>query len=184
MSDSDSTFKDAALRAVGRTVVNFQRLEHNLKRAAHLAPLEGVLAKVEKDLVRLNEKAASMTLGQSISAWLDAIKGGGTSTNPTPDLFDPTIRLTFSFEGFDPDGIHSATLKRLLERRNGLIHDELVSFDWESQAECARLMQDLTNVNEEIRAQIDFFEAILRSSKDALSETVKDGVAEREGAGG
>jgi hypothetical protein len=122
-----------------------QGLEHNLKLAAHLAPLEGVLAKVEKDLVRLNEKAASMTLGQSIGAWLDAIKGGATSTNPTPDLFDPTIRLTFSFGGFDPDGIHGATLKRLLELRNGLIHDELVGFDWESQAECARLMQDLTN---------------------------------------
>jgi hypothetical protein len=60
--------------------------------------------------------------------------------------------------------------------------DELV-LDWESQAECARLMQDLTNVNEEIRAH-RFFAAILRFSKDALSETVKDGVAEREGAGG
>jgi hypothetical protein len=44
-------------------------------------------------------------------------------------------------------------------------------------------MQDLTNVNEEIRAH-RFFAAILRFSKDALSETVKDGVAEREGAGG
>jgi hypothetical protein len=32
------TFKDAALGAVGRTVINFQRLEHNLKIAARLWP--------------------------------------------------------------------------------------------------------------------------------------------------
>jgi hypothetical protein len=31
------TFKDAALGAVGRTVANFQRLEHNLKIASRLA---------------------------------------------------------------------------------------------------------------------------------------------------
>jgi hypothetical protein len=41
MSSSIVAFKDSALSAVGRTVVNFQRLEHNLKIAARLGPLEG-----------------------------------------------------------------------------------------------------------------------------------------------
>jgi hypothetical protein len=102
MSGSTATFKDAALRAVGRTIVNFQRLEHNLKIAARLGPLEGVLVKVQRDLERRTEKASSFTLGQSIEAWLSAVKGGVPPANPTPDLFDSTIRLTFSFDG-DPD---------------------------------------------------------------------------------
>ena len=70
MSGSAVTFKDAALRAVGRTVVNFQRLEHNLKIAARLGPLEGVLSKVQRDHERRTEKASSFTLGQAIEAWL------------------------------------------------------------------------------------------------------------------
>jgi hypothetical protein len=66
MPDSTVTFKDLALRAVGRTVVNFQRLEHNLKFAARLGPLDGVLAKVQRDLERRTEKASSSTLGKAI----------------------------------------------------------------------------------------------------------------------
>ena len=36
--------KDVALRAVGRTVVSLQRLEHNLKLASRLGPIEGAVA--------------------------------------------------------------------------------------------------------------------------------------------
>src|SRR6266849_2218486 len=150
------TFKDAALGAVGRTVVNFQRLEHNLKIAARLGPLEGVLAKVQRDFERRIEKTSTMTLGQSIEAWLSVIKGGGPRTNPTPDLFDPTIRQTFSLgEDSDYCRAHGESLKELLELRNGLIQGGLVNFDWESKAECDRLVAELTDVNEVIGTQID-----------------------------
>ena len=173
MSDNTATFKDAALRAVGRTVVNFQRLEHNLKIAARLGPLEGVLAKVQRDFERRTQKTSSFTLGQSIEAWLSAMKGGDPRINPTPDLFDPTIRLMFSL-GEDTDSWvrHGEILKGLLELRNGLIHGGLVNFDWESQAECDRLVAELTDVNEIIGSQIEFLAVVLRSfrPKDAVFE--------------
>jgi hypothetical protein len=35
------TFKDAALGAVGRTVVNFQRIEHNLKIGKRTLVIDG-----------------------------------------------------------------------------------------------------------------------------------------------
>jgi len=110
------TFKDAALGAVGRTVVNFQRLEHNLKIAARLGPLEGILAKVQRDFERRIEKTSTMTLGQSIEAWLSVIKGGGPRTNPTPDLFDPTIRQTFSLgEDINMAILTVSTMRPVLE---------------------------------------------------------------------
>jgi hypothetical protein len=168
MSDNTASFKDAALKAVGRTVVNFQRLEHNLKLAARLGPLEGVLAKVQRDFERRTEKTSLFTLGQSIEAWLSAMKGGDSRTNPTPDLFDPTIRLTLSLG--EDSGRHGEILRGLLELRNDLIHGGLLNFDWESQTECDRLIAELTAVNEVIGSQIDFLAAVLKSflRKDAV----------------
>jgi hypothetical protein len=172
----DSTvFKDLALRAVGRTVVNFQRLEHNLKSAARLGPLEGVLAKIATDFERRTEKASSSTLGQAIEAWLSAIKGGDVHTNPTPDLFDPTMRVSFSLEGDSEfHRAHGDALKELLKIRNRLIHGGLVHFDWESQDDCGRLVAELTEVNEAIGVQIDFVAAILKSFKSAHEEAARD----------
>jgi hypothetical protein len=165
MSSNTVSFKDAALKAVGRTVVNFQRLEHNLKTAARLGTLEGVIAKVQRDLERRADKASSFTLGQSIEAWLSATSGGGSSrVDPTLDLFEPTIRITFSLSG-DSDSYrtHGKSLKKLLELRNKLIHGGLVNFDWESEAECDRLVEELTGVNNVIGSQIDFVAAVVRS---------------------
>jgi hypothetical protein len=173
LTDGTPTFKDAALEPVGRTVVDFQRLEHNLKLAARLAPLEGVSVRFERELDRRNEKTASMTLGQTIGAWLNIVEGSKSGTGLTPDLLDPTMRLTFSFEGFDPDGVHGETLKRLLERRNELIHGGLVNFNWESQTECERLVEELTKLNETIHSQIAFLAAVLGACKGALSDIVE-----------
>jgi len=172
----DSTvFKDLALRAVGRTVVNFQRLEHNLKIAGRLGPLEGVPDKIARDFGRRAEKASSFTLGQSIEAWLNAINSSDAHTNPTPDLFDPTIRVSFSLEGDSEfHRAHGEALRELLELRNRLIHGGLVNFAWESQDDCDRLVAELTEVNEAIGLQIDFVAAVLKSVKSAHEDAAGD----------
>jgi hypothetical protein len=160
----NAVFKDVALRAVGRTVVNFQRLEHNLKIAARLGPLEGVLAKIQRDFERRTEKTSSFTLGQVIEAWLSAINGSAAHTNPTPDLFDPTIRVSFSLQSDSEfHRAHGDALKELLEIRNRLIHGGLVNFDWECRDACERLVAELTEVNEAIGVQIDFVAVVVKS---------------------
>jgi hypothetical protein len=178
MSSSIVAFKDSALAAVGRTVVNFQRLEHNLKIAARLGPLEGVFAKVQRDLERRIDKASSFTLGQAIDAWLNSMKGEGPPVCPTPDLFDPTMRLEFSLvEDSESSATRAESLKRLLELRNRLIHGGLVNFQWESQVECDRLVEELTHLNEEIASQIDFVAAAVRSLRSdfaAINESIAD----------
>jgi hypothetical protein len=172
MSSTSST-KDAALAAVGRTVVNFQRLEHNLKIAARYGPLDGVITKVQKDIERRVEKSLTLTLGQAIQVWLAAIGGESHKTTPTPDLFDPTIRMTFSLNR-DSESVasHFESLARLLEVRNNLIHGGLVTFDWDSPNACARLIDDLKPVNDDIGSQIDFLAAVIASVQDIQWEDV------------
>ena len=162
MTKDATASKDAALRAVGRTVVNFQRLEHNLKLAARLGPVEGTLPKVQRDAEKRTERATTMTLGQAIQAWLCAAARESPTSSYTPDLFDATLQMTFSLDvDTASQDAHGTALKGLLEARNKLVHDDLARFPWDSPDECDRLVTDLDKVNEAIRVQLDFITAIL-----------------------
>src|SRR5262245_9215205 len=134
MSSNVLNPRDAALKAVGRTVVNFQRLEHNLKLAARLGSSHGTLPKIQRDLEGRIERATALTLGQAIHAWLSVGQGEPLETSYTPDLFDATMQVSFSW-GSDAESqsAHGGALKSLLETRNNLIHGGLVQFQWEDR---------------------------------------------------
>ena len=151
MSPDPLAPKDAALRAVGRTVVNFQRLEHNLKLAARLGPVAGALPRVQRDIAKRIERSSGLTLGQAIQAWLSATDGELTAPSYTPDLFDVTMQMTFTL-GTDDESrcAHGTALKELLEARNNLIHRGLVHFKWDSPEDCIRLVKVLDEINESI----------------------------------
>lgn len=173
MPNDTATPKDAALRAVGRAVVNFQRLEHNLKLAARLGPLEGVAATIQKDIEKRPEKEQTFTLGQAIQAWLSAINSDPNPSNPTPDLFDMTMRMTVSLDTSSHHvSTHAKTLRRLLDVRNKLMHGGLVRFDWDSPTECLRLVEDLNAVTVEVGLQVEFIAEVLSSLKDLSPDDV------------
>ncbi len=164
---SSNTFlpKDAALRAIGRTVVNFQRLEHNLKLAVRLGTFQGTVPKIQRDLARRVEWATTLTLGQAIQAWLSAAQSESSDTTVhTPDLFDTTMQVTFSW-GADAESqdAHGQALKALLEARNNLIHGGLVQMQWDSPAECERLIGRLNELNDSIATQMEFVTSILQA---------------------
>jgi hypothetical protein len=144
-------------------MVNFQRLEHNLRRAARLGPLEGTLAKMQRDAERRAERAETLTLGQAIQTWLFAAHSEPMEAGRTPDLFDATMQMTFSLV---PDAevrnAHGSALKSLLETRNRLVHGGLVEMKWDSPDDCARLIAELGVVDEEIRVQMVFVTSILK----------------------
>jgi len=171
MTDDPNTFKDIALRAVGRTVVNFQRLEHNLKLVARIGPLEGIASKVQRDIEKRAERASSFTLGQAVRAWLGAIESDIPRSSHTPDLFEPSMWMTLSLGG-DPEAnrAHQDTLLALLAFRNDLIHGGLVTFDWDSRDECERLVTRLNGVNDQIRSQMDFFATFIKGMREIKVE--------------
>jgi hypothetical protein len=167
MSDGIATPKDLALRAIGRTVVNFQRLEHNLKVMARLGPVEGVLSKVKRDIDKRAAEVSSFTLGQAIRAWLTVINNEVPPASRTPDLFEPTLHVTVSLEtDAETQRAHADALKELLEIRNNLVHGRFAQFDWDSREACEALVEELNRVNEAIAPQIDFLAAVGRATSD------------------
>jgi hypothetical protein len=173
--------RDAALKAVGRTVVNFQRLEHNLKLAARLGSSHGTLPKIQRDFERRTERATTLTLGQAIHAWLGLGQGESPEASHTPDLFDATMQVTFAW-GSDAESqtAHGVALKSLLETRNNLIHGGLVEVQWDSPAECERLVRRLDEVNESIAAQLEFVTSILRALSSIRPEDLEAAYREAE----
>jgi hypothetical protein len=181
MSSQAPNPRDDALKAVGRTVVNFQRLEHNLKLAARLGSSHGTLPKIQRDLERRIERAATLTLGQAIHAWLSVGQGEPLQTSHTPDLFDATMQLTFSWgSDVESQNTHGVALKSLLETRNTLIHGALVQFQWDSPSECERLVRHLDKVNDDIATQLEFVGSILRAFGSIRPEDVEAAYREFE----
>lgn len=174
MAQNKMASRDAALRAVGRTVVNFQRLEHNLKLAARLGPVQGTPAKIQGDIERRRDRAATLTLGQAIQAWLSVSEGEQLAASHTPDLFEVTIQMTFSL-GTDTEShtARAATLRSLLETRNKLVHGGLVQFQWDSPEECERLVMQLDELNESIATQIEYVHSILTAFKSMYVEHIE-----------
>jgi hypothetical protein len=171
MSQHADTYKDAALRMVGRTVVNFQRLEHNLKLAARLGPLQGTIPRVQRDIAKRHERASTLTLGQAIQAWLLNCDEPPAQSTGTPDLFDVTVQMTFAFESDAESRAHNAkALRELLDVRNELIHSRLAKFEWESPQECNNLVAELEQVNAAISRQIEYTSSLLA----AIAELHRD----------
>lgn len=171
MGQPSDTSKDSALRAVGRAIVNFQRLEHNLKLAAQLGPLRGTLQKVQRDIAKRHERAETLTLGQAIQAWLNYCDGTPAEVGYTPDLFDMSIHTTFSLESDAESRIsHAKALTSLLEIRNDLIHTRLARFQWESPEACNKLVVELDVVNAAIAEQLEYIGSLLAAILSARKQ--------------
>jgi hypothetical protein len=163
MSSHGGAYKDCALHMVGRTVVNFQRLEHNLKLAGRLGPLQGTVQKIQRDIAKRHERASALTLGQAIQAWLDCCRGPLATQYETPDMFDVSVQTTFTLElDSESHAHHAKVLGDLLEVRNDLIHSRLAKFNWEDPEECQGLVADLLQVNSSISMQIEYTCSLLK----------------------
>jgi len=163
MSPNSGASKSAALEAVGRILVNFQQLEHNLKLAARLGPLEGTLQKMQRDAKSRADRAATMTMGQAIGAWVAAANSEPMESGYTDDLFDATMQLTFTVGDASSREKRASALRTLLEARNRLIHGGLIAVNWDSSEDCARLIDDLGDLDRAIREQVVYFGTMLRA---------------------
>jgi hypothetical protein len=168
------TPKDKALHTLGRTVVNFQRLEHCLKRLSRLGPVEGAIHQIAKQLTARDEKSERLTLGNAINAWLGVLDGKIDKPALTNDLFAVTMRTRISF-AIRPEikEAHAESLKALLEERNFIIHNGLHTFPWESEPDCIDLATYLESLSAAIMEHMQFFEPIAKSLNDRSSASVE-----------
>ena len=155
--------KDAALKNLGRTIVNFQRLEQHVKALATIQPFNGSISKVQRDRERQIEKTLGFTLGAAIKTWVETLHGSRPRQPLIADMFDITMRSHIQFD-FDPEmkARHAQQLRELLEYRNELIHGKRLALNWDSDSECDTLFAELDDWNKRIGVQVEFLESIRR----------------------
>jgi hypothetical protein len=151
------SIRDVALRAVGRNVVNFQKLEQCLKVLVRTDHLSGPLSTVEGKVVKRRSRSAGYTLGKAVQEWLRIADCGDKTPAATQDLFEPWVSISFEPPiAAERLAEHSEALNALALERNNLIHQDLANFDFESDASCQTLIAALDSQNCRVLEQLKF----------------------------
>jgi hypothetical protein len=156
-----------ALYAVGRNVVNFQRLEHILKQLALFAPICATPSRLQSEVEKQRARAERLTLGGVVKKWIES-EFHTTEPKQVPRL-DQQIIISFGFdlpatpEYFDQ---LSSELESLARERNRLIHLDLARLNFEDEAECNALSIQLNAQNDRIIRATKFLGTILEQMKE------------------
>lgn len=166
--------KDAALKNLGRTIINFQRLEQHVKALATIQPFNGSISKVQRDRERHIKKTLGFTLGTAINTWVETLNGGRPSQPLVKDPVEITMQGRIQFD-FDPEmkARHAQQLRELLEYRNELIHGKRLALNWDSDSECEALFAELDEWNKRIGVQVEFLQSIRRGFANIKPEDLE-----------
>jgi hypothetical protein len=163
MSTGHPSIRDAALRAIGRNLVNFQKLEHCLKALVRTAPVAGPMSTLKDELTKRTAKTSRYTLGRAVEEWLRISTTHQTESSQTQDRSEPWISVSIELS-VDSEGLasHSVELEALASERNDLVHLNLAHFNFESEAECKDLVAVLDRQNQRILEQLAFLSPAIR----------------------
>ncbi len=173
MLDQLKEYRDAALRRVGRNVVNFQRLESALRALIPALNASGTLSDFNTRLAESIRELKKKPLGHLASTFHAQVHD---SSEYTPLLTDPSeasFAVAFRLET-DPHASkeRKRTLLSLVRERNRLIHTELGRVNFDSIADCERLSSLLDEQNHRICEQLDSLKQ-LRATHLALTAELK-----------
>jgi hypothetical protein len=159
--------RDLAFRAIGRNVANFQRLETALKTLISFERTVGRLSHIQAQIDARVEKRKKTTLGAALGEWLALAKPQAPAKVETPDLFEPWVEISFGMEidrgYFDENAVE---LESLAKERNRLIHEQLMSVNFDSEESCAELVKVLDVQNERINHQVALLAPALRDLRE------------------
>jgi hypothetical protein len=157
-----------ALCAVGRNVVNFQRLERILKQLAMYAPVCATPSTLQRVVETQRAKVERFTLGEAVKKWIESNYHHAPNQNEAPQPEDQA-RMFFGFEFQPPpEYLHqlSGELESLTQERNSLIHLDLAQMNFEDEAKCIALITQLNAQNERIIRATKFLEPILTQMQE------------------
>ena len=157
-----------ALCAVGRNVVNFQRLERILKQLAMWGPLCATPSTLQRVVETRRAEFERLTLGEAVKKWIESEYHHPAKPKQGPQP-DDQVRISFGFElSMPPKYLDqlSGELESLVQERNSLIHLDLAQMNFEDEAECIALSTQLNVQNERIIRATEFLEPILTQMQE------------------
>ena len=157
-----------ALYAIGRNVVNFQRLEQILKRLALFAPICATPSRLQSEVEKQRAMVERLTLGGAVKKWIESEYHHPTKPIQ-PSQPDDQVMISFGFAiPMPPKYLDqlSGELESLAQERNSLIHLDLAQMNFEDEAECTALSTRLNAQNERIIRATKFLEPTLTQMQE------------------
>jgi hypothetical protein len=160
---------DDALRKIGRSVVNFQKLEQALKDLIRLSSSTSSQSHPRPVFPRQTKRLQRAGLAEVVSQFNRAFYENGSPAECPTGGSEIRISSTFALELDSSGELQRKELASLARERNHLIHRELFAFDFSSEAACLDLCERLDSQNHRILRYLDF----VRSIRDTHAETVR-----------
>lgn len=153
-----------AIYAIGRNVVNFQRLEQMLKLVVQMVPISSPLETFTTTIEKQKTKCERLTLGGAVRKWIEtsdpANKQLPESQPDDPIMIHLGIDVSWKEGSFER---LSRELESLAQERNRLIHLDLAQIDFDNEVECTKLKHLLDAQNARIEKARRTIEPILKN---------------------
>lgn len=166
--------RDELLRRIGRNIVNFQRLEALLRSMLPVLSGSGTTSELQANQSRLQRSFKKASLGRLSDAMHQQLYSkplaNANDTPPEEISFSYSMRIEASSSAAEE---HKRRLVKLVVARNRLIHKDLVNVNLDSPDECIRLSNQLDKQNDQIREQIQTFNALSVAHKESMSELLR-----------
>jgi hypothetical protein len=163
---------DAALRKVGRSIVNFQKLEHGLKELIKLSRADTSQSRPQPVFPRGTKRLGRAGLGEVVSQFNRVLY---EEPKPQAEPVGSEVRISTEFR-LELDSNAESQRKELVAlacERNRLVHRDLAALDFSSEAACLELSCRLDEQNGRILRYLEF----VRSIRDTRARAVQDLVA-------
>lgn len=188
MSDSPAieVARNLVLQKVGRNLVNLQKLEAMLKQLHFTNQLEGSMSEIAEKAKRAGKSVSRMTMGQLIQELGTTLFDRSNVAQDRLDLIPEIwVSMKVGLEG-GPEAAEAwkRDMSGVLEERNALAHQMLISFDPNSLESCEALGADLDSQYARISPVYEHFRSLvisLNESKAALLDIVQRVIASDRG---
>lgn len=171
--------QNKVLRKIGLNVLHFQRMEAILKYLVSRSKLEGSIESLKDIHDKQVDTVSRQSMGNLVKALFTSVYSD--NENSYKELTEITeAQFAFSFTVKASNDVikqRRASLERIVQERNNLIHQMLSDFDQTSIQSCRNLNEKLDEQAErlkpEYKALLDLVQSFNSIAKQALTEFTK-----------
>ncbi|CAD5983333.1 Genome sequencing data, contig C284 (plasmid) [Planktothrix agardhii] len=168
--------RNEALRKLGRNILNFSQIEAAFKELLSISQLKVTgknlsdqsLEQLDRNQTRLQKQ----TLGDLAQEYNQKILRNASQSEPTPDLSETEISLSYSVKVIYSDPVFLKEQKRklasIVAERNKLIHQDLGFLDTSSVEDYHNLITLLDEQNPRLLAQLEELKCIIEPMRGFL----------------
>lgn len=163
--------RNTALQDIGRNVVAFQKMEAMLKFMIANHKIQGLpehLAEI-KEQQRLD--VDRLTMGNLVDRLFRSVIVDESIEDDEPDGTNQAMSMTFSIELEAEAHIDTReTFRLIVQERNALIHQMLISFNPNSLASCQEISRTLADQRGRLKPRFEDLRSMIRTIVDGQKE--------------